>query len=189
MKALISKVQDAMTPKKKLTKRQSIIFWVIFALLFGLVLYVGIYYEQTGRYPLEFLNRTENILPPEMHLEEQTYDQVMDFIRSDDTDTIPYEFGFNCVDSAFRVWSNARWQGIGAAQIAIQYTDSSGHMVVAFPTNDKGDIFIEPQSDLQIKLRVGHKYNGLTVRGIYIVSYNFTPLYDSPPYDSNINPD
>jgi len=172
------KIPNAITPKKNLTKRQSIMFWTILAIALGLVIYFGYYY-----------NRPEYILPPEMRLEEQTYQQVIDFIEADDTDTIPYEFGFNCVDAAFRVWRNACWQGIGAAQIAIQYTESSGHMVVAFPTNDKGDIFIEPQSDSQIKLRVGHKYNGLTVRGIYIVSYNFTPLYDSPPYDPNIKPE
>jgi len=188
MKTLIPRIQDAIKPKKKLTKKQ-ITFLVIFALLFGLVLYVGIYYEQTGRYPLEFLNRPEIVLPPEMHIEEQTYDQVMDFIRSDYTDTIPYEFGFNCVDAAFRVWRNAYWEGIVAAPISIQYTESPGHMVIGFPTNDKGDIFIEPLSDLQIKLRVGHKYNGQTIRGIYIVNLDFSPLYDSPPYDTNIEPE
>lgn len=172
-----------------MTKRQWIPLCAILVLLIVLVSYVGDHYEKTGRYPLEFLNRQESILPPEMHIGQQTYDQVMDFIRSDDTDSIPYAFGFNCVDAAFRVWTNARWQGIAVAQIAIQYTDSSGHMVVAFPTTDKGDIFIEPQSDSQIRLRVGHKYSGKTIRGIYVVSYDFTPLYDSPPYDTDVNAD
>jgi hypothetical protein len=189
MKALISKVQDAMTPKKKLTRKQSIIFWVILAVLAGLVIWFGYYHDMTGRWPLEFLNRPESILPPEMHSENQTYDQVINFIRSDDTNTIPYEFGFNCVDAAFRIWRNATWHGIVAAPIAIQYTDSPGHMVIGFPTNDKGDIFIEPQNDLQIRLRVGQEYNGGTVRGIYVVNYDFTPLYDSPPYDPNIKPE
>jgi hypothetical protein len=178
MKTPVSKIQYPVTPKKKLTKKELILFCVFFAVLIGLAVWYGHYY-----------NRPQNILPPEMHPAEQTYEQVMDFIQSDDTDTIPYEFGFNCFDAAFRVWRNAYWNGITAAPIAIQYTDSSGHMVIGFPTKDKGDIFIEPQSDAQIKLRVGHQYNGQTIRGIYVVSLNFTPIYGSPPYEPNINPE
>lgn len=175
--------------KKRLTKKQLIILYVVFALILGLVVWFGYYYEQTGRYPLSFLNRPESILPPEMHSEEQAYEQVIDFIRSDDTDTIPYEFGFNCVDAAFRIWRNATWEGIIAYPIVIQYNDSSEHMVIAFPTNDRGDVFIEPQNDWQIKLRVGQNYNGRTVRGIYVLDYTPLPLGDSPPYDPNIEPE
>ena len=178
MKTPISKIQYPITPKENLPKKQLLIlFGVICALLLGFVLWS------------EFLNRPESVLPPEWHLGEQTHEQVMNFIKSDDTDTIPYGFGFNCVDAAFSVWRNACWQGIGAVQIAIQYTDSSGHMVIGFPTNDKGAIFIEPQSDSQIELRVGHEYNGQTIRGIYTVSHNYSPIYDSPPYDDNMDPE
>jgi len=187
MKALVSRIQDAIKPKKKLTKKQ-ITFLVIFALLFGLVLYVGIYYEQTGRYPLEFLNIPEIVLPPEMHPEEQTCKQVIDFIQSDDTNTIPYGDGFNCVDAAFRIWRNAYWKGIAAYLIVIQYNEPPGHMVIAFPTNDRGDIIIEPQSDLQIRPRVGQYYDGRQVKGIYVFDCDPLPLDDSPPYDSDIDP-
>jgi hypothetical protein len=178
MKTPISKIEYPVTPRKNVTKKELIVFCVIVVILMGVV--IGYQYYQ---------NRPENILPPEMHLKDQTYEQVINFIESDDTNTIPYEFGFNCVDAAFRLWRNATWNGIGAFLIAIQYTDSPGHMVIAFPTNNKGDIFIEPLSDLEIKLRVGGKYNGLTVRGIYVLSYNFTPFYGSPPYDPNIEPE
>lgn len=178
MKSPISKIEYPVTPRKNVTKKELIVFIAFGVILIGVL--IGYQYYQ---------NRPENILPPEMHLKDQTYEQVIDFIESDDTDTIPYEFGFTCVDAALRVWRNAYWNGIVAAPIAIQCTDSSGHMVIGFPTNDKGDIFIEPQSDSQIKLRVGQKYNGQTVRGIYIVSLNFTPIYGSPPYDPNIEPE
>jgi hypothetical protein len=175
--------------RKKLTKKQSIAVYVIFALLLILVVWFGSYYAMTGRYPLAFLNRPESILPPEVHSEEQTYEQVIDFVQSDDTDKIPYGVGFNCVDATFRIWRNAVWQGITAYPIVIQYNESPEHMVIAFPTNDRGDVFIETQNDLQIRLRVGQNYNERKVRGIYVLDYTPLPLGDSPPYDSNIDPE
>ena len=189
MKTPASKTRYPVTPDKGLTRRQQIALFVIFALLMCGAMWFGTYYDRTGRYPLDFLNAPESVLPPEVNGHNQTYEQVIDFVKSDDTDEIAYGFGFNCVDAAFRMWRKATWDGIVAVPVAIQYTSPSGHMVIGFPTNDKGDIFIDPQSDLQIRLRVGHMYNGQTVRGIYALSYNFTPLYDSPPYDTNIKPE
>jgi hypothetical protein len=188
MKTPVAKIRYPVTPEKGPTRKQLIVFGVIAAILIGVVAWFSIYHDQTGRYPLDFLNGSQSILPPQVSGENQSYEQVIDFVKSDDTNRIPYGFGFNCVDAAFRMWRNATWDGIVAVPIAIQYTDSSGHMVIGFPTNDKGDVFIEPQDDLQIRLRVGQNYNGQTVRGIYIVDYDFTPLYDSPPYDPNIKP-
>lgn len=188
MKALISKIQDAIKPRKKLTKKQSIILCVIFA-LFVISIWFVAYYDITGRYPLSFLNRPESVLPPEMRIEEQTYKQVIDFIQSDDTDTISYGVGFNCVDATFRIWRNANWKGIIACPIAIQYNEPPGHMVIAFPTNDRGDVFVEPQNDLQIRPRVGQDYDGRKVRGIYVLNYTYLPLDDSPPFDFDMDPE
>jgi len=189
MKAVISKIQDVIKPRKKLTRKQSIIVCVIFVVFMIAVVWFVSYYEETGRYPLAFLNRPESILPPEMHSKEQTSQQVIDFIQSDDTDAIPYGFGFNCVDATFRIWRNATWKGTTAYPIVVQYNESLGHMVIAFPTNDRGDVFIEPQSDLQIRLRAGQNYNGRRIRGIYVLNYTPLPLGDSPPFDPNIKPE
>jgi len=192
MKALISKVQDVIKLRKKLTKKQSIGLGVVFALIVFLLVvttWVDYYYDKTGRYPFSSLNRPEYILPPESLSEKQTYEQVIDFIRSDDTDTIPYEFGFNCIDATFRIWRNATWKGITSYPIVVQYNELPGHMVISFPTNDRGDVFIEPQNDLQIKLRVGQNYNGRMVKGIYALGYAPVPLDDSPPFDPNIIPE
>ena len=188
MKTLIPKMQDPLRPRKQLTTKQFIGLCVFLTLAVIGIWFFG-YYSSTGLYPISFFNRQEIVLPPEMHPEEQTYKQIMDFIQSDDTNTILYGDGFNCVDATFRIWRNAYWKGIVAYPIVIQYNESPGHMVIGFPTNDKGDIFIEPLSDLQIKLRVGHKYNGQTIKGIYVVNLDFSPLYDSPPYDTNIEPE
>lgn len=109
------------------------------------------YYGSTGLYPLSFFNKPEIVLPPEMHPEEQTYKQIMDFVQSDDTNTILYGDGFNCVDATFRIWRNAFWQGIMAYPIIIQYNESPGHMIIAFQTKDEGTVLIEPLNDLRVR--------------------------------------
>lgn len=189
MTTLISKIRDAIQPKKKLTKRQPIMAYVILGLLMIAVLWFGYYYEGTGRYPISFLNRPESILPPKMDSHGQTYEQVLDFVRSDDTDKTQYGVGFNCVDATFKMWRNATWKGIEAYPIVIQYYESPGHMVIAFPTKDRGGVFIETQNDLQIRLRIGQNYNNRKVRGFYVLDYAPLPLDNSPPFDPNIKPE
>lgn len=186
MKTLIPKIQDPLRPRKQLTTKQFIALYV-FLTLGVIAIWFFSYYGSTGLYPFSFFNRPEIVLPPEMHPEEQTYEQVIDFIQSDDTDTIPYGVGFNCVDASFRIWRNAYWEGITAYLFTIQYAELPGHMVIVFPTNDKGDVIIEPLSDLPIRPRVGQNYNGREVKGIYVFSCDPLPLDDSPPYDFGIN--
>ena len=50
--------------KKKLTKRQRIITTVILVLFMAAAFGFGLYYEVTGLYPIPFLNKSEDILPP-----------------------------------------------------------------------------------------------------------------------------
>lgn len=189
MATFISKIRNAIQPKKKLTKRQSIVVYVILGPIMIAVLWLGSYYVATGRYPIPFLNRPASVLPPKMDSQGQTYEQVIDFVRSDDTDETQYGIGFNCVDATFKIWRNATWEGIEAYPIVIQYGESPGHMVIAFPTKDGGSVFIEPQNDLQIRLRVGQNYDNRKVRGFYVLDYAPLPLDNSPPFDPNIKPE
>jgi hypothetical protein len=132
-------------------------------------------------------NKPENVFPPISDLKNQTFDKVVAFIKSDDTNKIPYGKGFNCEDYTFKVWLNARWAGITGNPIILQYEDGTGHMVIGFRTVDKGDVFFEPQTDEQIRPRIGYQYAGETIRGIYYLDLNqFIALYNSPPYDPNI---
>ena len=182
MKTVIPRIQNVTGPSKKLSKTDWFALTLV-ALLLAALFWFGSHYETTGLLPLPFLNRAETILPAQMRPEDQTYGQVMDFIRSDDTDTIPYRDGFNCVDAALRIWRNAYWKGITAYLIVIQYDQPPGHMVIAFATNDRGTIIIEPQSDSRIRPRVGQDYGGRQVSGIYALDFDALPLDDSPPYE------
>ena len=156
--------------------KQMVIFFVLMLLLFAGYSYYFNYYQKKPQY----------VLPPKFNTENQTYDMVLSFIKSDDTDTIPYKEGFNCWDSVFRVWLNARWQGISALPVAIQYEEPPGHMVIGFPTIDRNGVIFETQNDQQIKLVVGKNYNGRKVRGFYILDFTPIPLVNSPEYDTDI---
>ena len=172
------------TPKRKPSRAQQAGLVLILILLVG-VFFAYLNYDSSGRYP--FFNRPVNLLPPKMDPGGQTYEQVMSFILSDDTDRLPTQSGFNCVDATFRVWRNSVWQGLAAYPIVIQYDSPPGHMIIVFPTNDRGDVFIESQKDSEVSLRVGQNYNHRKVRGFYVLDYAPIPLAGSPAYDFNIS--
>jgi hypothetical protein len=156
--------------------RRAIIFVVLVLLVF---IGFALYYQFV-------LNKTQYILPPEYDVVNQTLDEVKAFLNSDDTDTIPYDEGFNCVDSVFRVLLNARWQGLMAVPIAIQYDELPGHMVIGFPIGDKGYALFETQNDHQIRLVVGQNYDGRIIRGFYLLDLYPVPLDGSPDYDTSM---
>jgi len=109
----------------------------------------------------------------------------MSFIKTDDTNTIEYGEGFNCVDSSIRLWLNARWQGITAYPMRINYEDSAiHHMVVIFPTADRGDVIIEPQEDIRIRPQIGKLHNEKVINGLYILELSWFPIGGSPALDS-----
>ena len=128
-------------------------------------------------------NEPQYVLPPDYDVENQTLDEVIAFIKSDNTDTIPYGEGFNCMDSVYRVKLNARWQGIAAVPILIRYEEPPDHMVIGFPIGDKGLVLFEAQNDQQISLSVGQNYDGREVKGFYYMSITWKPLGNSPEYD------
>jgi hypothetical protein len=174
----------------KLTKKKTnwpLLLLAIFSIFFLLTTSIFDYHSKTGLYRLSFLNKPENVFPPESDMNKQTFDKVVAFMKSDDTNKIPYGDGFNCMDATFRVFLNARWKGIAGAPIVLQYTDGTGHMVIGFSTIDKKDVFFEPQTDTQIRPRIGYDYAGKTIRGIYYLGWS--ALDNSPPYDPNIKPE
>jgi len=160
----------------KTSRKQEAIIFVLMLLLFAGFYYYSIYYQ----------NKPQYVLPPKYNTENQTFEKVVEFMKSDDTDRTPYGEGFNCWDSVFRVWLNARWQGILAIPIAIQYEEPPGHVVIGFPTIDRSGVIFETLNDKQITLIVGKNYNGRKIRGFYILDFTPIPLEGSPEYDKNM---
>ena len=87
-----------------------------------------------------------------------TYSELTDFLAADKTDSNAYIDGhYVCFDYAADVNNNADAAGIQAAYVRLRSTDW-GHAVVAFDTVDRGLIYIEPQSDQEVKLVIGQPY-------------------------------
>lgn len=123
-------------------------------------------------------------LPDALDPGNQTLSQVEAFMKADRTRKMKYQKGYNCVDFSWTVMRQAEWQGLLSFAVAIYYEGSSGHMIVGFPTCDKGFVFYEPQNGERIYPRVGKMHDGWKVCSIYAtrLAEEHIPLDDSPPH-------
>lgn len=89
-----------------------------------------------------------------------TYKEAMDFIARDQTDKNEYIEGeYTCLNFAADVNRNAEAEGIRCAVVFIEFKGRrEGHVLIAFETLDRGLIFIEPQTDKEVKVAIGVRY-------------------------------
>jgi hypothetical protein len=93
-----------------------------------------------------------------VELHNPTYEEVMEFLARDDTDSRHYIKGaYVCRDFAADVNNNAESEGIRTAYVRIR-TERWSHVIVAFETVDMGLIFIEPMSDAMVSPELGEAY-------------------------------
>jgi hypothetical protein len=93
------------------------------------------------------------------NLHDPTYQEVMDFLETDDSNDTPYSKNDHiCTDYTTEVNNNAEKLGLRCASVYIIYPDT-GHSIVGFDTTDQGMIFIEPQFDKEVTLPVGKSYS------------------------------
>ena len=106
-----------------------------------------------------------------------TYKEMKEFLAGDETDSNPYVVGeYVSFDFAVELNNNAEANGIRVAYVAI-FAKEWGHGMVAFETIDKGLIFIEPQSDKEVRLVTGEPYPGYSVGAISSLGY-FDPIVE-----------
>ncbi|MEM2618825.1 MAG: hypothetical protein QXR87_04440 [Candidatus Hadarchaeales archaeon] len=87
-----------------------------------------------------------------------TYSEMLDFLGRDRTDDKPYIQGvYVCYHFAAEVGRNADREGLRSAFVIVRFPDVT-HALVAFNTTDRGLIFIEPQTDEEMKVEVGKPY-------------------------------
>jgi hypothetical protein len=74
-----------------------------------------------------------------------TYDQLISFIKEDDTNHIKYDYNkFVCADFAERLHNNAEQNGIRTAYVDIEFEDrDDGHTLNGFQTTDNGFVYID----------------------------------------------
>ena len=87
-----------------------------------------------------------------------THAEMLGFISLDGTDQIEYdEIEYNCFNYTADVIANAARENIKTAFVYIALKDGA-HSIVAFDTIDQGLIFVEPQSDREVRIEVGTPY-------------------------------
>ena len=73
-----------------------------------------------------------------------TYDQVIKFIKQDETDQIPYsDSTFTCGEYAENVQHNAENAGIRCGWVEILFVTAERHSCNVFNTTDRGLVFID----------------------------------------------
>lgn len=146
-----------------------------FAALVGFSTFLAGYHYGTGEY-MPWFQSSGYELPPDTTT--QTFEQVAAFIEEDDTSEQPYNESFNCVDFSLAVAYRAQWSGLKAQIVKLTYPDPPDHMLLAFPTSDRGLVFYETQTDEEVVPSTGKIYNGRRISGIYILVMDWLPLPD-----------
>jgi hypothetical protein len=73
-----------------------------------------------------------------------TWDELISFLESDDTDEHPYiEDSFVCADFAEMLHNNAEVSGIKAAYVSVDFIVGEGHAINTFNTTDKGLVYVD----------------------------------------------
>jgi len=73
-----------------------------------------------------------------------TWDELIAFLHSDDTDEQLYiEDSFVCADFTEMVHNNAEASGIKAAYVGVDFVEGEGHALTAFNTTDKGLVYVD----------------------------------------------
>ena len=94
-----------------------------------------------NQYPHDGLVNNPNAKDP-------TYDQLVNFIKSDETDKIPYSQNYQCDQSARDVHNHAEAAGIRAGYVSIDLTNPNDQQFCdAFQTTDKGLVYIDCTGD------------------------------------------
>lgn len=154
------------------------------AVLVGTLILVGIIcyslgqYHATGLFPFE---KVEVLgVGPEVQTEITAQD-VEAFVESDQVDLQEYGEGFNCMEYGVLLARQAQWEGLPSVTIGVRFEDGeAGHILLAFPTEDEGWIFIEPSTDTQVYPRPGgylERSPGRKISGLYAMVTEWVPFW------------
>ena len=109
-------------------------------------------------YKMRLETDSEERVATRVELINPTYKDLQQFLANDKTDDNLYIPGeYVSLEFAVDLNNNAELSGIRAAFVTVIFPQKS-HGIVAFETVDKGLIFIEPQSDVEVNVDVGKSY-------------------------------
>lgn len=93
------------------------------------------------------------------NIRDPSYKEALAFIDSDRTNLNKYNtISYNCFHFCRDFLDNAFASGFKAGFVYVEFPEGA-HGMVCFDTVDKGLVYVEPQSDDIISLRVGYEYD------------------------------
>lgn len=132
------------------------------------------YYIGTGTFPMI---GQEPIVAPYVIPETYTKAEILEFIKQDDTNLVPYGEGFNCVEYAMVLGLKGRWNGIASMIIKVDFANEPfGHILIAYQTSDAGLVFIDPGTDMVVNPRIGSQLVGKTIIGLSVLKSEWIPF-------------
>lgn len=116
-------------------------------------------------------------------LKHPTYDEMVQFVSSDNTDELIYSDTFVCSDFTLNMINNARKKGFIADEVTIYQEENESydiflddsemmvsHSIVSFTTSDKGLYFVEPQLDV---IMTKNDFEQMQIDGYYLHTEDF----------------
>lgn len=120
---------------------------------------IGKYWSIVKVIALIALAATTFLVGAEPKLRDPAYQEVLQFVASDRTELNTYAEGsYACARFAADFKSNAVEAGYNCGYVFVIFPDSKSHALNAFNTTDRGLVFIEPQSDAVMTLKIGQPY-------------------------------
>ena len=124
------------------------------------------------------------------YIRDPSYNEMINFLSLDQTNNKTYDIrNYNCYDYSKDICDHAFEEGYRCGFVYIELSGAFAHAIVCFNTTDRGVIFIEPQSDEEVVLKIGEHYNiDSTIQ--YLSSYSgFSESYIREFYDNIITDD
>jgi len=94
-------------------------------------------------------------------IRDPTYNEAINFMNIDKTDELKYTDNFVCYHFVATFKQNAFEAGYRCFYVGLDYPGNIGHAIVSFDTTDRGLIFIEPQLDRVVTVKIGESYSEL----------------------------
>jgi hypothetical protein len=97
------------------------------------------------------------------YIKDPSLDEVKAFIATDKTDEHPYNIvTYNCYDFTNDFCNHAFEEGYRCGSVYIEFVEY-GHAIACFNTTDHGIVYIEPQNDQPVRLKIGVSYSDLAL--------------------------
>lgn len=127
---------------------------------------------ETTAYNSGYMEGIEDAAGRGFNIRDPAYDEAIDFIRFDRTDANEWSENYTCLNFAAEFKNNAFEHGYRCGFVEIEFREG-GHAIVCFNTLDKGLIFVEPQHDDIITLKIGEP---LFDRTEYVIDFDDTVI-------------